>query len=249
MSRAPAQVAPGVHRLGTSVVNLYLVEEAGRLTLVDAGLPSYFDDTLQAIEALGHDLHDIDAVVLTHGHAGHAGMAERLRTEAQARIFVHQADAQMVRTMRSPPREAGLARELWRPTALRFVAHFARRGLRVPRVSDVTTFSDGAALDVPGHPRTIHTPGHSYGHSALHFEDRGVLVVGDALCSRDPLTGRTGPQLMPAALGTSSETALRSLDRLETLEAEHILFGHGDPWAGGIAEAVAVARARAEVPG
>ena len=43
MSAGPParDIAPGVHRLGSSLVNWYLVEEGGRLTAVDAGLPGY----------------------------------------------------------------------------------------------------------------------------------------------------------------------------------------------------------------
>ena len=32
-------VVPGVHRLGSSTVNWYLVEDEGRFTAVDAGMP------------------------------------------------------------------------------------------------------------------------------------------------------------------------------------------------------------------
>ena len=246
MARAPEQVVPRVHRLGTSQNNLHLVEEGGRLTLVDAGLPRYFADLLAGLAALGADLHDIDAVVLTHAHADRMGMAERLRSEAQARVHVHQADAQVARTGRFPPREGSIASSLWRPAALRFTAHTSRNGGRPQRVADVNTFIDGAVIDVPGSPRAVHTPGHSYGHSALHFAEHDLLVAGDALCSRNPLTGTTGPQLMPAPLNTSTETALRSLDRLEPIAATHVVFGHGDPWPGGVAEAVR--RARDAVP-
>lgn len=237
-----------MYRLGTRLINMHLVEDGGRFTLVDTGLPGYFGDLIAALDALGADVHDIDAVVLTHAHADHFGLAERLRTEAQARVHVHQADAQAVRTATTAPREGSLRSHLWRPTTLRLVAHTARNGRRAQRVADVTTFSDATVLDVPGHPRTIHTPGHSHGHTSLLFEGHGVLVAGDALCSRDPLTGRTGPQIMPAAVNSSTDQALRSLARLEEVDAPVVVFGHGDPWMRGAAEAVAQARTRATEP-
>ncbi len=56
------------------------------------------------------------------------------------------------------------------------------------------------------------------------------------------LTGRRGPQISPAAFNTSSEQALASLERIEPIEAGTMLFGHGDPWTGGTAAAVAAAR-------
>ena len=41
MASAPTQLAEGVHRLGDDLVNFYLVEEGGRVTVVDAGIPSH----------------------------------------------------------------------------------------------------------------------------------------------------------------------------------------------------------------
>ena len=38
------QIAPSLHRLGNGTVNAYLVEEAGEVTIVDAGLPGFWGD-------------------------------------------------------------------------------------------------------------------------------------------------------------------------------------------------------------
>ena len=236
------QAAPGVHRIGSGLVNVYLVEEDGRYTVVDGGLPSHFDQLLDLLEALGADLHDVEAVVLTHGHRDNLGLVERVRTEAQARVLIHEADAQMARTVKAIATDGQIAPYLWRPAALRYLAHTAP-ARKTPRVEDLTTFTDGTALDVPGRPTAVGTPGHTYGHTALHLPQRGVLFAGDALCSRNPLTGRHGPQLMPSALNASTEQALASLDRIAQLDdAETVLFAHGDPWRDGTAALVDRAR-------
>jgi glyoxylase-like metal-dependent hydrolase (beta-lactamase superfamily II) len=240
---APSEVAPGVHRLGSALVSFYLVEDAGRFTLVDAGLPGFFDQLPRALGHLGADLHDVEAVVLTHAHPDHIGIAERVRTEAQARIHVHASDAQMARTATVPNGIGSLLPYIRRPAAWRFVGHTTRYGAaRTPRVEDVTTFADGAVLDVPGRPAVIATPGHSHGHCALLLADRGVLLAGDALCSRNPLTGRHGPQIMPAAFNASTAQALQSLERLDGVAARIVLFGHGEPWTRGLEAALAAAR-------
>jgi hypothetical protein len=62
------------------------------------------------------------------------------------------------------------------------------------------------------------------------------------LCARNPLTGATGPQLMPRAFNLSSGTIFDSLSKLETLDAGVLLFGHGEPWGQGTADAVRRAR-------
>jgi hypothetical protein len=56
------------------------------------------------------------------------------------------------------------------------------------------------------------------------------------------LTGRRGPQIGPAGFNVSSEQALDSLSRIEGVEADVVLSGHGDPWTGGVAAAVEAAR-------
>jgi glyoxylase-like metal-dependent hydrolase (beta-lactamase superfamily II) len=106
------------------------------------------------------------------------------------------------------------------------------------------TFSDREVLGVPGRPRVVHTPGHTPGHCAFHFEAHGALFVGDAMCTWNPLTGERRPQLMPPrGFNVSNATARESLGRIEGIEAEVLLVGHGEPWHDGPAAAVEQARA------
>ena len=85
-------------------------------------------------------------------------------------------------------------------------------------------------LDVPGPaPRGPHAWAHA-GHCALHFADHGALFAGDALCTWNPVTGDRGIQLMPRQMNVSNAQALESLARIEPLEAEVVLVGHGEPY-------------------
>lgn len=238
-----AQVAPGVFRLGSSLVNWYVVEEGDRLTIVDAGVPGYWQQLPAFLEARGRRLEDIVAVVLTHGHVDHIGIAERVQREAGSRILVHHADADLVRTGAQPKRERSVLPSLWRPSALRLFMHVAHVGTGLKRPTELETFGDGDALDVPGSPRVVHAPGHSEGCCALHLEDRDLLVAGDVLVSLNVLTGKRGPQLAPAPFSTSTARAVASLDRLEGIDASTAVFGHGEPWQDGVRAAVAHARA------
>jgi glyoxylase-like metal-dependent hydrolase (beta-lactamase superfamily II) len=237
--------APGITRLGTEIVNWYLVEEGGRLTAVDAGLPAYTRSLESDLAAHGHSLGDIEAVVLTHSDGDHFGMAAKMRS-AGARVLVHEADEPK---LRKPGPKSGdgaplkVAPLMWRPAFWRFMGHMARNGgAKPPPVEDAETFSDGDVLDVPGHPRAVHTPGHTDGHCALLFESHGALFVGDELCTWNPLSGERGPRLMPKQFDVSYAQAAESLSRIEALDAGLILPGHGDPWTGSPADAVVQAR-------
>jgi glyoxylase-like metal-dependent hydrolase (beta-lactamase superfamily II) len=156
---------------------------------------------------------------------------------------VHEADAQMARTGKAGKRERSLLPYLRHRAAWKTVTVMARAGgLKPVKIAEVTPFAGDEPLDVPGRPRPVHTPGHSNGHVALHFPDRGVLLTGDALCTWNPLTGRPGPQVMPAGLAVSSAAEMESLARLEGLEAGMLVPGHGEPWTEGVDAAVARAR-------
>jgi glyoxylase-like metal-dependent hydrolase (beta-lactamase superfamily II) len=235
------EVAPGVHRLGSALVNYHLVEDGGGLTLVDAGMPRLRGDLERLLGERGLGLDAIDAVVLTHAHPDHVGFAEHVR-RAGAPVYVHAGDAEMARTGKAHKREGSLLPYLRRPTAWKLVGAYATGGLP-KHLAQVTPFhSDTTELDVPGRLRVVATPGHSPGHCALLLADRGVVFTGDALCGWNPLTGRLGPQVMPDALNWSTERAIASLGALEALDAGTVLFGHGEPWTRGIAAAVARAR-------
>jgi glyoxylase-like metal-dependent hydrolase (beta-lactamase superfamily II) len=235
------EVAPGVHRLGNEMVNYYLVEADGGLTLVDAGLPGFRDQLEALLRERGKTIADLDALVLTHAHGDHVGLAETVRA-AGVPVHIHEADADQARTGKSHAREGSMPRYLRYPATWRLLAMGMRNGgLKAVKIASVSSFADGVQLDVPGRPRVIHTPGHSPGEVVFHFETQGALLAGDALCTWNPLTGRPGPQLMPSAFSMSNAQAMASLERIEPIEAV-LLPGHGDPWTAGVAAAVARAR-------
>ena len=237
------EVAAGIHRLTNGVVNFYLVQDGGKLTLVDAGAPGDFDAFARAVASLDRSLDDLDSVLLTHAHSDHTGFAERARTETSATVRIHREDEEIARTGEAPKNQSGVGRYLLRPEAYRTLFGLMRRhGLKVVPIHELSTFDDGETLDVPGRPRVVHAPGHTDGTCAIWFEEQHAVMSGDALATRNPLTGRTGPQIAPDGLNKDSERALRSLDELAPLPVDLVLTGHGEPWTGGIAEAVRLAK-------
>lgn len=93
------EVAAGVRRLGTRYVNFYLIEEGGRLTLLDAGLTGYWQHLVRELAEMGRRL---DAILLTHHHP--VGVAERVRRDSSASTYAHALDAAVIQSHPKPPR-------------------------------------------------------------------------------------------------------------------------------------------------
>ncbi len=239
------QPAAGVVRLGHPLINWYLVADDDGVVLVDAGAPRHRSQLEGGLEQLGAKIDDLRAVILTHADADHKGFAEELRRDRGVPVHVHSADEQLA-TRGKKDREASLLPYLRHPAAWKLFGVLAAGG--VPRnVSEVKTFEDGMVLEVPGRPRVIHAPGHTHGCVAFHFERHGALVAGDVLYGFGVLTGKQGPQIGPRAFNASSRQALDSLSKLEGINADVVLFGHGEPWTQGVDAAVAAARATGRV--
>jgi glyoxylase-like metal-dependent hydrolase (beta-lactamase superfamily II) len=229
------EAAPGIHRVEDNHTNFYVVEQDGRCTVVDAGIPISWISLRGAVGDLGK----IEALILTHAHFDHIGIAERMRRELGVPVYVHENDVPL--TMH--PRRYGYERNpLWyvatKPKALPIVLGFLSTNAFFPRkIAEVRRF-EGGTLDVPGSPRVVFTPGHTLGHVAFHFPDRDAVIAGDAVVTLNPYTGESGPQIVARAATVDSQRALGSLDALAATGAATVLTGHGPVWRGG-AEAIA----------
>ena len=233
------RVSEGIHRLTRGVTNFYLIEESGKYTLVDAGTPGDWAFFAQSLATLGGKLDDLDAVLLTHAHPDHTGFAERARAEAGATVWIHRADEQAARTGKTGKRDGKVTSYLLRAEFYRTLISLMRRGGgRMIPIAEVSSFADGEQIDVPGRPRAVHAPGHTPGSAAILFEGRRALLTGDVMATRNPLTGRRGPQICPSGLNEDTAQALASLDALAGIDADLLLPGHGDPWIAGVAEAI-----------
>ncbi|MFK0173656.1 MBL fold metallo-hydrolase [Streptomyces sp. NPDC090306] len=244
------RVAPGVDRLGDDIVNFYLVEEPDGLVLVDAGLPAHLKQLRTHLAGSGRSLTDIRAVLLTHGHPDHTGLAHTLQ-QAGADIWVHQSDAAILRDgprsalRHAKPERSALPYLLRRPAAITTPLHLARTGaFTAPATPGVRVFGTGQRLnEVPGAPRPVLLPGHTPGSTGYLFPDRGLLFTGDALVTHDGLTGHTGPTLVCRGFTHDSHTALTSLDRIDELTGATLLLpGHGQPVTGDPRTATRLAR-------
>ncbi len=237
------RLSPTLHRVGNGLVNSYLIDDGGEITVIDAGMSGQHGDLVRELDVMGRSLDDVRALVLTHGDTDHVGFAERLRRERGIPVFIQALDADRARGIVTKPSTG------WGPVRLRSLASFMlfglrKGGLRTTPVTELRTQgADVATLDVPGAPRMIHLPGHTPGSVAIHAPAVGALFVGDGLTTHNVLTGADGPRLAPFTLDPA--VALASLERLDGIEAAWLLPGHGEPWTAGVAEGLRQARAAA----
>jgi glyoxylase-like metal-dependent hydrolase (beta-lactamase superfamily II) len=247
MSRSQpwSEVAPGFFRIGVADVNCYLVRTPQGLTLFDAGLPGSWRAIEGLLLHLGARVSDIDALVLTHGHFDHVGVARMLRGQGVP-VLVHPRDAHLARHPYSyRPASPRLAYVLGHPRGIPTITKMAFAGaLTVRGVEAPGRVYHGQPVDAPGSPIALWTPGHTAGHCAYLFEDADVLISGDALVTLDPYTGEEGPQIVASAATADNGEAMAALDTLEETGASLVLPGHGEPYAAGIRAAVEGARRR-----
>jgi len=240
------EIAHGLRRIGSDIVNSYLIVDGDDVTVIDAGLPGYWRLLQAELASIGKSLDHVRALVLTHGDTDHIGFAARLYKEKGIAAYVHTADVERARLQVKKPNSG------WGPVKVKpfvgFMWYSARHGgLRIPPAEQLQTFGDGDVLDVPGKPRIIHTPGHTPGSVSVHVPMVDAIFLGDAMTTRNVLTGASGPR--PAPFTLQPAEAINSLERVETVDASWVLPGHGPAWDGGTAEAVRLIREAAAAQG
>lgn len=247
---AAEQVTDSLHRVKDGPVNFYLATDGAEVSLIDAGWPRSWKVVVGALESIGRKPADVSAILITHGHPDHIGAAERARVETGAKVHASNAEIDLIKgehRMSNPFKLVpSLIPQLWRPSALSFVGIATVKNFLFPKwVEEVEGFEPGTALDVPGRPVPHATPGHTEGHVSFHFLDQGAVISGDALVTRDPISGKPGPCLTHDAVNAAPADSRASLSTLAALEGSIVLPGHGEPWTEGIKVAAEEAARRA----
>lgn len=238
------QVADDVYALGTRGHNYYLLRDGNEVTMVDAGCSKEWGKLVSALEHLGLTTDAVSGVLATHAHGDHFGMAKRA-TDEGIDVRVHEdEETRALGTYTGRFSASASDVPMFRIHSLRTFLPMVRAGLMsLDHPEVVGTFADGDTLDLPGRLTAVHTPGHTEGHTMFHAPHLGLLFSGDGLITMDLLSTASGPQLIGDVFNLDPAQALRSLDRIDDLDASLLLPGHGQPWSGTPRDAAEIARA------
>jgi glyoxylase-like metal-dependent hydrolase (beta-lactamase superfamily II) len=220
--------------------NIYLIAGGdGGWTLVDAGLGLPADEAAlrDGLARSGVAIEQVTALVLTHAHPDHIGLAGPIQEASGAPVYMLAGeDERMYQVWRADEGAAFEAVSLMYttngmpPDMARQTASISRRisgMLRLPRRETVRTLDDGETLRLGLHTyRAIWTPGHSDYHLCLLRED-GLFLAGDHILPR--ITPNIG--LYAHARPNPLQDYFEALARVRDLPARLTLPGHGRPFA------------------
>ncbi|WP_435251997.1 MBL fold metallo-hydrolase [Streptomyces tendae] len=247
MSADVRQVADGTYLVHGGHTNWVILTDGDAATLVDTGYPGDRRALLGSLAAVGSSPEAVAAVLVTHAHNDHLGSAEYLRAAHGTPVLLHEAEVPHARRDYLQQVSVGtVLRNAWRPGVLPWMVHVLRTGgTEQHPVTAPAPFPAAGALDLPGRPVPVHTPGHTDGHCVYHLPDAGVVISGDALVSGHALSRTEGPQLLPDLFHHDRAGAVASLDVVAALEGDVLLPGHGPVHRGPVKDAADLARERA----
>lgn len=242
------EVAENVFHVEGSQVNWYLLRDGQDVTLIDCGYPADAPAVEESLRQIGSRPEEVLAILATHAHTDHIGAANHLHERYRTPLYL--AEAEVPHARREHLQQVTLGQVIvraWRPRVAKWARHAIAAGgtsdVAAPYASSFPAASATGALDLPGRPLPVPTPGHTSGHVAFLLPEVGAVLTGDALVTGHPTTSHApGPQPIPAFFNHDTAQAQASLRTLESLDADLVLPGHGDPWTGSIASAVERAR-------
>jgi len=220
---SPKRIADGVWLVRggfpTKIMNVYLIEDGGGVTLFDAGIAAMAD----AVAAAGADLGGIRRVVLGHADADHRGAAPSL----EAPVFCHEAERAAVESP-SPFRDYWDFDKLRRPVNVVMPQLLKRWDGGAVRVAGTLAEGD----EVAGF-QVIDLPGHAPGLIGLYRESDRLALCSDCIYTLDVQTGIPGhPRVPHPAFNLDTQQARASIRKLAELDPRSVWPGHANPVRG-----------------
>lgn len=226
------QVAQSVWGMKLFYVNVYMIANrkgfAEGWILVDTGPSGSGGRIIAMAEAIFGNGAKPNAIVLTHGHADHAGGVEELLEHWDVPVYAHELEIPYLTGQSSyPPPDPSVGHGLMSLLSVFFGRKQTDLGERITPI----VMSEG--LNELPEWKIIYTPGHAPGHISLFFPLNTTLIAGDAIATTQAesaiaLLGDvkklSGP---PMYMTPDWEAAEQSVGALAGLEPRIIAAGHG----------------------
>ena len=232
------RVLPGVFRLrlplpwpGVPHGNAWALAAGDGVVLVDTGIhePGSLGHLERALDMVGLRLEHVRLLVCTHAHADHFGQAATIVERTGCELWMHPRHEHARRYAEDPDAVLAGRLEIARQSGVppRALERYEeqRRGSPSGIAAFVAPDRDlvpGVVVETDLGGWEVHeTPGHAPSHVCLFQPERRLLVSGDHLLGRVSLWFDVGYTPDPGG------EFLRSLDRVDALDARLALAGHG----------------------
>jgi len=203
---------------------IYLLEQDGRVAIIETGTAPQVHRVLDALEKAGHGVDAVDYVIVTHVHLDHAGGAGALmETLPNAKLVVHPRGA---RHMIDPSKLIAGATEVY---GSKVMANTYGTIVPVP-AERVLEAPDQYQLELAGRSlRFFDTPGHAKHHFCVWDEHSRGIFTGDTfgLSYREFDTER-GPFAFPTTTPVQfdPEALEASMQNMVDLKPQRLFFTH-----------------------
>lgn len=210
-----------IEMFDSGIASVYLFDD-DEPTLVDAGIAASADQLLDDIAACGVDPSELSNVVLSHVHVDHTGAASDLVDAApDVDVYIHESTAPHLANPEGLVDSSKAA----------MGDHFELMGEQgpVPEANIVGVPDEGTTIDIGANGlELIHAPGHSPDHVAVWNPERDLLFAAECL---GLYFQRADQWLPPATLPNFDVDVIAdTIDRLETLDPDRIIFPHFGVW-------------------
>lgn len=202
----------------------YLVVHGGRAAFIDTGTNFAVPRLLQALQALGLEVQDVDYVIPTHVHLDHAGGVGLLMQQLpRAQVVVHPRGA---RHMIDPSALYQGALAVYGAQEMER-AYGVLAGVPAERVR---VSEDGGVLELAGRPlRFMDTPGHARHHHCIWDEATRGWFTGDTFgLSYREFDTAAGPWILPTSTPVQFEPEAleRSIGRMCAFDPQCVYLTH-----------------------
>lgn len=215
--------------------NFYLLEEAGSLTLIDAGVNSEecWTAFLTAMAVNRLAMKDLDRIIVTHSHQDHIGIINRITFDHDIPIYAHHESLHRLKRDRDFLQfRIQFFGELYESLGcgdlgLQQVEKLKEAAsMNEHRIAgDIVPLYDG---DTFADMQVIETLGHSPDHIALYNRERQWLFAGDLMIGHMS----SSALIEPDQFGRRTPSLIQhvaSLQKCLQLPMVKVFSGHGEP--------------------